>query len=563
MKRRIIIAALTGLFSIGFVFAQTPTKTTSTATEKRFDYVRAVDVFGATIQTVEKNFVDSVSFDKMYKQGINAMLSSLDPYTEYFSADEAEELRLMRTGAYGGIGAIIQARPDSTVMIAQPMRGQPADLAGLKAGDVILEIDGKDFSSNVTNLEVSTALKGLPNSQIRLKIQRPGAKKTQSFTFKRQQIQMPPVSYYGVIPNTSVGYIMINGFTDKAAKQTGEGLAALQAEGITSLILDFRGNLGGLVEEAIKLISFFVPEGSEVVSLRGRDGNIMATYRTFGKPVAADIPLCILVNGESASASEIVAGALQDMDRGVVVGRKTFGKGLVQNTFQLPYDGVLKMTTAKYYIPSGRCIQRIDHHEGRATGQLKYFDESQQSTFYTAGGRAVKDAGGILPDIEVEPDTLAGMVYYLSLSTDVFDFITDYCQRHKTIADPEHFSINDDDYQRLGELLKEKKFTYDLRSTEYLTRLEEVAEIEGLIAEHDSIFVSLREALRPDLDRDLERFKPIITDYVNIQIIRRYYYDEGGIRYGLKADPDLKAALEILQDPARYQSILQIVSKEK
>lgn len=545
-----ILALSLGLstLSVGSLEAQ------RTATNKQ-SYSRALDVMGSSMAILDRYFVDTVDMDRLSRQGIDAMLSSLDPYTEYYSKEDNDKLKMITTGEYGGIGSIISQRPDSTVRITEPMEGMPAVEAGLRAGDIILEIDGKDFRRS-TSEAVSNALKGAPGSKVVLLIERMGEKKPRKVEVTRRKILMNPVSYYGTTP-AGFGYISLTGFPNSATREVRKALLELRERGIRGLMLDLRGNGGGLLDEAIKIVNLFVPEGRVVVTTKARpELGQDATYRTTSKPVDTELPLVILIDGESASSAEIVAGALQDMDRAVVLGRKSFGKGLVQSTMQLPHDGVLKLTTAKYYIPSGRCIQRIDYGESRQGRQAKVTPDSLAQVFHTVSGRPVRDAGGILPDIEVRADSLPTMLYYLGYDASVFDWMTEYTTRHKQIASPREFTLSDEEYSSLSAMLIEKKFDYDRQSAKALDRLREIAQLEGYLGKVEGLVDSLRTALAPDLTHDLESLRPQIERYISTSLVGRYYYRRGVIERELLTDKVVAEADKVLESSERYAAIL-------
>lgn len=519
-------------------------------------YAKALDIMGSSMAILDRYFVDTIDMERMSRYGIDAMLQSLDPYTEYYSKEDYDKLKMLTTGEYAGIGAIISQRPDSTVLISNPMEGMPAATAGLRAGDIILEVDGKDYRK-ATSEAVSTALKGSPGSKITILVQRMGEPKPRRFNFHRRKIVVPSIPYYGLTPR-GYGYIALSSFTNHAASEVREALLELRNKHqIKGLILDLRGNGGGLMDDAIKIVSLFVPEGSIVVNTKGRaDAKLNETFRTKTKPIDTKLPLAILIDGQSASASEIVAGALQDMDRAVILGQKSYGKGLVQSTLQLPHEGTLKLTTAKYYIPSGRCIQRLDYGEARAGRGVKEVADSLKALFHTAGGRPVRDAGGILPDVEVKSDSLPTMIYYLSFNQDVFDWITAYCSKHTSIAQAKDFKISDADYKDFGRMLGEKKFDYDRQSLKALERLKEIAEFEGYLKSSSGLIDSLKKHLEPKLTRDLEALRPEIETFLNTSIIERYYYRRGVIERNLLRDKVVLEADKLLADEPRYKQIL-------
>ncbi|MDO4691290.1 MAG: S41 family peptidase [Porphyromonadaceae bacterium] len=531
-------------------------------TSNQQSYTKALDIVGASMSLLDRYFVDSVDLERISRRGIDAMLSSLDPYTEYYSKEDNDQLKLITTGEYGGIGSIISQRPDSTVIINDPMEGMPAAQAGLKAGDRILEVDGQDFRKGTSDA-VSKALKGKPDSKISLLIQRLGESRPRRVEFTRRKIVVNPVPYYGVTP-AGYGYIKLTNFPNTAATEVRRAMTELQkTQKVKGLVLDLRDNGGGLMEEAIKIVSFFVPEGTEVLRTKARpELKQEAVYRTRSKPIALDLPLVVLIDGQSASSAEIVAGALQDVDRAVVVGQKSFGKGLIQTTMQLPHQGVLKLTTAKYYIPSGRCIQRINYKEARA-GREAELPDSLTKIFHTAAGREVHDAGGILPDVKAEVDSLPTMLYYLTYNESAFDWITTYAQRHKAIAPPATFSVSDADYEAFGRMLIEKKFDYDRQSAKRLETLKEIAKLEGYLERVAPLIDSLEQALKPDLKHDLESLRPHIMRFLNTSIINRYYYRRGVIERELLSDQIVAEADRLLADQARYEAILKPKKKDE
>lgn len=519
-------------------------------------YAKALDIMGTSMAMLDRYFVDTINMERMSRRGIDAMLQSLDPYTEYYSKEDSEKLKLITTGEYAGIGAIISQRPDSTVLISEPMEGMPAYLAGLKAGDIILEVDGKDHRKS-TSEAVSNALKGAPGSKVSLLIQRMGEAKPRRVNFERKKIVVNPVTYYGTTPQGN-GYIALSNFPSSASSEVRRAFQELREKhNIKGLVLDLRGNGGGLLDEAVKILSLFVPEGTIVVSTRGRaDAKLNESFRTKTKPIDTQIPLVVLIDERSASSSEIVAGALQDLDRAVIVGQKSYGKGLVQSTLQLPHEGTLKLTTAKYYIPSGRCIQRLDYHEAREGRGAKETPDSLRALFHTFGGRPVRDAGGIVPDVAAKSDSLPTMIYYLTFNPDAFDWVTAYTTKHPRIASPRDFRITDSDYQEFGKMLEGKKFDYDRQSLKMLERLREIAEFEGHLKRSAPLLDSLKTALEPNLKKDLETLRPSIEHFLNTSIITRYYNRRGTQERELMTDKVVEVADKYLGNAEMYKSIL-------
>ena len=530
-------------------------------TERRFEVSKQLDILNALVKEVEMFYVDSVETEKMVRRGIDAMLKGLDPYTEYYPEQETDNIKLLVTGEYGGVGAYIRAR-DGGVIITEPFEGMPAALAGLKAGDRILMIDTADVRQATTE-RVSELLKGTPNSKVVLKIERPGEKKPRKVEVTRKQVSLKQVVHYGVYGD-STGYIYLDGFKERSADEVREALEDLkQNHHIKSLVLDLRDNGGGLLSSAVQIVNLFVPKGREVLSTRGKMKLWDRTYRTTLDPVDSVIPLAVLINGNSASAAEIVSGALQDMDRAVLIGNRSFGKGLVQTPRDLPYDGQIKITTSKYYIPSGRCIQQLDYSHRNADGSVSAVPDSLTSVFHTVSGRPVRDGGGIRPDFEMEEKKTPTMLFYLVNDFALFDFVTDWVRAHPTIAPAKDFVLSDADYDAFKKRLKEANFTYDRQSEKALKSLKEVAEHEGYLAEDSATFAALEARLKPNLDRDLERYKDDIKKIIAAEIVKRYYYQEGEMIENLKGDKTLAKALEVLADRELYRKTLSGPEEKK
>lgn len=524
--------------------------------DNRFEVSKNLDVFNALVKEVEMFYVDSVDVDKVVRQGIDAMLSGLDPYTVYYPEQDMDELKMMTTGEYGGIGSLIRQRNNNGgVMIAEPTEGSPADLAGLRPGDMILTIDTFDVSKYTTD-RVSELLKGVPNTKVTVTVQRPGEKKPRKFEITRKPIVAPQVVYYGV-RNDSIGYIYLQGFTVNSAQEVKDAFLDLKKNhNIKSLILDLRGNGGGILEGAVQIAGMFIPKGSEVLSTKGKIKQWDRTYRTSTEPIDTVMPLAILINGGTASAAEIVSGSLQDMDRAVLIGQRSFGKGLVQAPRDLPYDGKVKITMSKYYIPSGRCIQQLDYTHRKADGSVAAIPDSLTSVFYTSRKRPVRDGGGVRPEFEVKEPKTPTMMYYLAADTILFDFVTDWAQKHKTIAPVEEFTVSDEDFEALKQVAKEKSFTYDRQSEKVLKNLKEVAEFEGYLDGDSTAFKALEAKLTPDLERDFDRFKEEVKKVMATEMVKRYYYQRGELQESLKEDPVLDKALKVLADRKLYDETL-------
>lgn len=555
IQRKRIIAFFCVLFLIGSVMPGKAQK------DNRFEVSKNLDIFNALVKEAEMFYVDSVDVEKSVRRGIDAMLNGLDPYTEYYPEQKMEELKLMTTGEYGGIGSFIRQRNQNNgVMIAEPNEGMPAALAGLKAGDMILAIDTVDVS-NATSDRVSELLKGVPNTKFTLTIQRPGEKKPRKIELTRKQIQVNQVTYYGVVGD-SVGYIYLKGFTEKSAQEVKDAFLDLKKKNIKSLILDLRNNGGGVLESAVQIVGMFVPKGSEVISTKSKIKQWDRVYRTPVEPIDTVTPIAVLINGNSASASEIVSGALQDLDRAVLIGQRSFGKGLVQSTRDLPYDGKLKVTISKYYIPSGRCIQQIDYTHRKTDGTVEAIPDSLTSVFYTSKGRLVRDGGGVRPEFEVKEPKIPTMMYYLATDTVLFDFVTDWAQKRPTIAAIEEFVVTDADFDALKEVAKTKNFTYDRQSEKVLKNLKEVAEFEGYLDGDSTILKAVEEKLTPNLDRDFDRNKEEIKKLMASEIVKRYYFQSGELRQSLKDDEVLDKAIEVLDNRKLYDETLSAPEKK-
>lgn len=532
--------------------------------QRYFDIGKNIEIFNTVLREADMFYVDSVDINKTVRSGIDNMLATLDPYTTYFNQEDLKDFSTQITGEYAGIGAGI-AYKDGKIVITDPYEGKPADKAGLKVGDYILEIDGKDmtkcekvegeaYGRTLSNF-VSNNLKGQAGTSIEVKIERPGEKKPLMIKIVREKITISSLPYYGLV-NPTTGYINLNSFTDKSATDVKNAFMDLKKQGITSLVFDLRQNSGGILEEAVQIVNMFVPKGKIVLSTKGKLKQIDRTYRTTLEPIDTDIPIVILVDRGSASAAEIVAGSLQDMDRAVLLGERTFGKGLVQSTREVPYGGGIKVTTAKYYIPSGRCIQAIDYSHRNADGSVGRIPDSLTTVFKTEVGRLVRDGGGVTPDITFEEEKTPTMTYYLSNQYIIFDWVTNWVAKHKTISSPETFSINNEDYENFKEFVKSKDFKYDQMSEKSMAALKEVMEFEGYMKYADTEFKALEAMLVPNLDRDLETFKEDIMRLINTEIIKRYHYQNGEYIYALKNDKELAKAIEILNDQNLYKQTL-------
>ena len=545
MKKLTLLAAL--LVAISVI---APAATRS----KKSEISRNLDIFNALYKELQTFYVDSIDAEKSINTAIAAMLNDIDPYTEYFSAKEQDQFRTMTTGEYGGIGSVIQQTPKGVVVV-EPYKGSPAQQAGLRPGDIFLQIDG-DTVSSWTSDKVSEKLKGQSGSTLKLVMKRPWVEDSiLNFELKRGKIQMPSVPYVGMI-RPGIGYVGLTTFSEKSYPEVRAGVEQLIKDGAKGLILDLRGNGGGLVESAVEILGMFLPKGTTVLTTRGKGVLNEKVYRTSVNPVDTKIPLAVLVDGNSASASEIVTGALQDLDRAVVIGNRSFGKGLVQSTRELPYDGLLKVTVAKYYIPSGRLIQAIDYSHRNPDGSVARIPDSLTSVFKTAGGREVRDGGGITPDIKIEYPEVNRMTFNVVRDNWAFDFANKYAAEHDTVASPETFEVTDEIYEQFKDFIDPAKFNYDKVCENAIEQLREIAKVEGYMNDSTSAqFDILASMLKHDLKRDLDLNRKNLTPYIAREILSRYYFNRGEVIYSLRDDEAVDSAVEILSTP-RFDEIL-------
>ena len=537
--------------------------------DRNFQISKNLDIFNSIFKELDMFYVDTVNAEKMIQTGVEGMLSLTDPYTEYYPEEEVSSLKEMTTGKYGGIGAAIRYyEAKDRIAVVEPTEGMPAAEAGVKAGDIILSVGGKEMvRGNMKPQEfsskVSEALRGEPGTSFVLKVLRPLKNDSTVMEFKltRKNIRTNPVPYYGMVKD-SIGYLALSSFTENSAKDFKKAFIELKQKGAKSLIIDLRDNGGGSLSEAVDIVNLYVPKGQEIVVTKGKLRQAQGSYKTQNEPVDTQIPLAILVNGSTASASEIVSGSLQDLDRAVIIGTRTFGKGLVQTIRPLPYNGTLKVTTSKYYIPSGRCIQAIDYAKKNADGSVARTPDSLTTVFHTAAGREVRDGGGIRPDIEVKGDKIPNIVFYLMNDDLIFDYATQYCWDHPTLTSVDDFKLTDADYEAFKKLVKSRNFTYDRQSEKLLKSLKEVAEFEGYMTEASEEFKALEKKLNHNLDRDLDYFAKPIKEYLSQEIVTRYFYQRGAVMERLKDDTDLEKAIEVLQNPVRYREILSAPVKK-
>lgn len=548
--KKILCSALAAL-SLLTIEAQTLQKDKN---QRYFEIDKSIETFNSVLRELDMFYVDSLKTDSLVQRTIVNMLAGLDPYTEYYSEDNISDLRFLTTGEYAGIGAIISYN-NNQVVVNEPYEGLPADKAGLKAGDAILSIDGQDMRKASVK-EVSDKLKGTPGTTITIVIQRPGEKKNKTFTLLREKIAVPPVTY-SAVTNGNVGYIHFAGFTDKSSNDFKQAFVDLKKNGASSLVIDLRGNGGGILDEAVNIVNLFVPKGKEVVSTKGKVSQWDRTYRTLNQPIDTIIPLVVLIDTGTASASEIVAGSLQDFDRAVIVGNRSFGKGLVQTPRNLPFGGNIKITTSKYYIPSGRCIQALDYSHRNPDGSVARVPDSLTNLFYTKSGRPVRDGGGITPDISIPQERPGTITYYLMADNFIFDFVTDWVQKNPKILSAETFNLSDADYDSFKTFVKSKDFKYDQMSEKTMQSLKEVMEFEGYMKTSSEEFKALENKLVPNLDRDLETFKSDIKDLITEEIIQRFYYKKGVLIHELQGDKAFQKAIDLLKNSTQYNDVLK------
>ena len=527
--------------------------------DHNFNVGKNMQVFNEIYNYLDLMYVDTLNADEVVGTAINSMLRSLDPYTVYYPEDQVKNLRTMITGRYVGIGAVIRYNQKlKRVVIDEPYAGNPAAEVGLKKGDIILSIDdstmvGKDVSY------VSSHLRGDPGTTFVLKIKRPSTGKVMNFTIKRRSVELPSIPFYG-LNGDGIGYLNLSSFTEGCAKDVRRALVEMKQNGMKGFVLDLRGNGGGSLSEAVDIVNMLVPKGITLVKTRGKLKRANRDYTTTVEPIDSVMPVVVLVNGESASASEITSGSLQDLDRAVILGTRTYGKGLVQLSVDLSYNGQLKLTTGKYYIPSGRCIQAINYKHARG-GYTEHIPDSLTKVFHTVGGREVRDGGGIKPDIVVRPDSLPNIAYYLTVngldSTEVLlDYEIDYIASHPTIAPAADFEISDADYEDFKRRVIESGFTYDPESERALKSLKKIVQFEGYYDDAKTEFENLEKKLKHDIARDLDMHRDVLKQIISSDIVAAYYFQSGAIENSLKHDKQVKEAFNLIKDTDKYKSVL-------
>lgn len=536
--------------------------TAQNTSDHNFRVAKNLDIFNAIYRNLDLMYVDSLDADKTIGTAIRSMMRSLDPYTDYFPEDKAAEYKQMMTGKYAGIGSIISySFTRKRVIINEPYEGMPAAEAGLKKGDIILSIDGESMAEKSTAY-VSDHLRGEPGTTMVLKIQRPSTGKKMTVKVQRKAIQMPYLPYYGM-QKDGIGYINYNQYLEDSAKDVRRAFIDLKKQGMKGLVLDLRNNGGGSVQEALQILNMFIPKGRHLLSMKGKVKNANSSYNTTVEPLDTVMPIVVLVNEATASASEITSGTLQDYDRAVIMGTRTYGKGLVQiPNVSLPYNGKLKLTTAKYYIPSGRCIQALRYKHTDNGYVAENVPDSLTHEFRTAAGRIVRDGGGIKPDIEVKPDSLPNIAFYLSRvdTTDIMlNYEIDYIAAHPTVASPKDFELSDADYEQFKQRVVKSGFTYDQVSEKILNELESLARFEGYYDDAKPEFEALRQKLKHNIAKDLDYpyNKQKIKELIAADLMAAYYFEKGSLENSLRNDKQFAEAARLLGNPDEYQKLLQ------
>ena len=528
-----------------------------------FKTAKNMDIFNSIYKNLDLMYVDTLDAEEVVGNGIKAMLGSLDPYTTYYPEEKVNELKNMLTGKYAGVGAVVRYNFQvQRVCISEPYENMPAAEVGLKKGDIILSIDNEDMT-NKDVAYVSDHLRGDPGTSFILKVKRPSTGKTLKVKITRRTIQMPFLPYYGILEG-GFGYINFNSFTDNCAKDVRRAFIDLKKQGAKGLVFDLRNNGGGSVSEAVSIINMFLPKGKTVLKMQGKLQRSNKEYKTSVEPVDSVMPMVVLVNGNSASASEIMSGSLQDYDRAIILGTRTYGKGLVQTTMDLPYNGQMKLTTAKYYIPSGRCVQALNYKHSKG-GYVEHVPDSLTKVFYTANGREVRDGGGVKPDVEVKPDSLPNIAFYLAGARDsnevMLNYEVDYIAKHPTIAPAKDFELTDADYDEFKARVLKADFKYDRETEKYLKDLEKLAKFEGYYDDAKPEFEALKKKLSHNVAKDLDYNKEYIKQLLENEIVAAYYFQAGAIQNSLRYDKQIKEAVKLLNSPEEYSKILRPAKK--
>ena len=523
-----------------------------------FKTAKNMDIFNSIYKNLDLMYVDTLDAQEVVGNGIKAMLGSLDPYTTYYPEEKVNELKNMLTGKYAGVGAVVRYNFQlQRVCISEPYENMPAAEVGLKKGDIILSIDDEDMT-NKDVAYVSDHLRGDPSTSFIIKVKRPSTGKTLKMKITRRTIQMPFLPYYGMLEG-GYGYINFNSFTDNCAKDVRRAFIDLKKQGAKGLVFDLRNNGGGSVSEAVSIINMFLPKGKTVLKMQGKLQRSNKEYKTSVEPVDSVMPMVVLVNGNSASASEIMSGSLQDYDRAIILGTRTYGKGLVQTTMDLPYNGQMKLTTAKYYIPSGRCVQALNYKHAKG-GYVEHVPDSLTKVFYTANGREVRDGGGVKPDVEVKPDSLPNIAFYLAGARDsnevMLNYEVDYIAKHPTIAPAKDFALTDADYDEFKARVLKADFKYDRETEKYLKDLEKLAKFEGYYDDAKPEFEALKKKLSHNVAKDLDYNKEYIKQLLENEIVAAYYFQAGAIQNSLRYDKQIKEAVKLLNSPEEYKKIL-------
>ena len=534
--------------------------------EKNHDFVVAknMDVFTSIYKNLDMMYVDTLDADEVIGNGINAMLRSLDPYTEYYPESEVKELKNMLTGKYAGIGSVVRYNYQlGYTVINEPYEGMPAQEAGLKKGDIILSINDSTMKGKEVSY-VSDRLRGEPGTSFILKVKRPSTGKVMKVKLTRRTIQMPFLPYYGLLDG-GIGYINFNSFTDQCAKDVRRAFIDLKKQGAKKLVFDLRNNGGGSVSEAVSIVNMFLPKDKVVLTMKGKLQRANNEYKTTVEPIDMLMPIVVLVSGNTASAAEILSGSLQDYDRAIILGTRTYGKGLVQATMDLPYNGQMKLTTSKYYIPSGRCVQALNYKHAKG-GYVEHVPDSLTKVFYTVGGREVRDGGGVKPDVEVKPDSLPNIAYYLAGARDsnelMLNYEVDYIAKHPTIAPAKDFALTDADYEEFKARVLKADFKYDRETEKYLKDLMKLARFEGYYDDAKPEFDALAKKLSHNVAKDLDYNKQYIKRLLENDIVAAYYYQGGAIRNSLRYDKQVKEAVRLLNTPEEYKKLLSPSEKE-